>query len=200
MITHDVRPFQALNLGTLCLFLWTTAAAAQVVPPARDWGAMADEVRQQPEVAERLKAMIASARKVAATPIVKRVYRYGDIGKDRTGLDGRAKFMDGQPRQEWFGLAMSDYGTSGTILTELPLLAFAYRCTGEEAFRGGSSANWRRRPPGRRCSVRAGSSARQRPTRSRTVTGTAVGSPPARASGGSPIRWSCCRREACRRN
>ena len=135
MITHDVRPFQALNLGTLCLFLWTTAAAAQVVPPARDWGAMADEVRQRPELAERLKAMIASARKVAATPIVKRVYHYGDIGKDRTGLDGRAKFMDGQPRQEWFGLAMSDYGTSGTILTELPLLAFAYRCTGEEAFR-----------------------------------------------------------------
>lgn len=133
MITHDVRPFQALNLGTLCLFLWTTAAAAQVVPPARDWGAMADQVRQQPELAERLNAVIASARKVAATPIVKRVHHYADIGKDRTGLDGRAKFMDGQPRQEWFGLAMSDCGTSGTILTELPLLALAYRCTGEEA-------------------------------------------------------------------
>jgi len=134
MIPHDVRPFQALKLGTLCLFFWTTTAAAQVVPPARDWGAMADEVRQRPELAERLAAMIVSARKVAATPIVKRVHHYADIGKDRTWLDGRAKFMDGQPRQEWFGLAMSDYGTSGTILSELPLLAFAYRCTGEEAF------------------------------------------------------------------
>jgi uncharacterized protein YciW len=30
---------------------------------------MADEVRQRPELAERLAAMIASARKVAATPI-----------------------------------------------------------------------------------------------------------------------------------
>ena len=30
---------------------------------------------------------------------------------------------------------MSDCGTSGTILTELPLLAFAYRCTGEDVFR-----------------------------------------------------------------
>jgi len=110
-------------------------AAAQRVSAAGDWGAMADEVRQRPELAERLKAMIASARRVAATPIVKRVYHYADLGKDRTWLDGRAKFMDGQPRQEWFGLAMSDCGTSGTILTELPLLAFAYRCTGEDVFR-----------------------------------------------------------------
>ena len=30
---------------------------------------------------------------------------------------------------------MSDFGTSGVILGELPLLAFAYRCTGEEVFR-----------------------------------------------------------------
>ena len=110
-------------------------AAAQRVSAAGDWGEMADEVRQRPELAERLKTMIASARRVAATPIVKRVYHYADLGKDRTWLDGRAKFMDGQPRQEWFGLAMSDCGTSGTILTELPLLAFAYRCTGEDVFR-----------------------------------------------------------------
>jgi len=109
-------------------------AAAQSVPAVRDRGAMADEVRQQPELAERLAAVIASARKVAATPILKRVYHYADIGKDRTGLDGRPKFMNGQPRQEWFGLAMSDHFAGGTILTELPLLAFAYRCTGEEVF------------------------------------------------------------------
>jgi hypothetical protein len=87
-----------------------------------------------PELAERLAAVIASARKVAARPIVKRVRHYADIGQDRTWLDGRATFMDGQPRQEWFGLAMFDCGTSSTILSELPLLAFAYRCTGEEAF------------------------------------------------------------------
>ena len=43
--------------------------------------------------------------------------------------------MDGQPRQEWFGLAMSDCGTNNTLLSELPLLAFAYRCTGEEVLR-----------------------------------------------------------------
>jgi hypothetical protein len=124
-----------LTLVVVLLSGYAGTAAAQVVPPARDWGAMADEVRQRPELAERLAAVIASARKVAARPIVKRVHHYADIGKDRTWLDGRAKFMDGQPRQQWFGLAMSDCGTSGTLLSELPLLAFAYRCTGEETFR-----------------------------------------------------------------
>ena len=124
-----------LTLVVVLLSGYAGTAAAQRVSAAGDWGAMADEVRQRPELAERLKAMLASARRVAATPIVKRVYHYADIGKDRTWLDGRAKFMDGQPRQEWFGLAMSDCGTSGTILTELPLLAFAYRCTGEDVFR-----------------------------------------------------------------
>ena len=91
-----------------------TLPASDLAPVTADLGAMADEVRQRPELAERLAAVIASARKVAARPIVKRVYHYADIGKDRTWLDGRAKFMDGQPRQQWFGLAMSDCGTSST--------------------------------------------------------------------------------------
>ena len=88
-----------LTLVVVLLLGYTGTAAAQRVSAAGDWGAMADEVRQRPELAERLKAMLASARRVAATPIVKRVYYYADIGKDRTWLDGRAKFMDGQPRQ-----------------------------------------------------------------------------------------------------
>lgn len=124
-----------LALVVLLLSGYAGTAAAQRVSAAGDWGTMADEVRQRPDVAERVKGVIASAREVAAMPIVKRVYHYADIGKDRTWLDGRAKFMERQPRQQWFGLAMSDYGTSGIILTELPLLAFAYRCTGEEVFR-----------------------------------------------------------------
>lgn len=98
-------------------------------------GKMADEVRKRPELVGRLANVVASARTLTSTPIVKRAHRYEDIGRDRTHLDGRAKFMDGQPRQEWFGLAMSDCGTNNALLSELPLLAFAYRCTGEEVFR-----------------------------------------------------------------
>ena len=73
-----------LTLVMVLLSSYAGTAAAQAVPAARDWGAMADEVRQRPELAERLAAVIASARKVAARPIVKRVHRYANIGKDRT--------------------------------------------------------------------------------------------------------------------
>jgi hypothetical protein len=115
--------------------LGVTAAWAEGSGAPASWAAMADEVRGRPDLAAPLNTILDRARRTAATPIVKRVYRYADIGKDRTGLDGRAKFMDGQPRQEWFGLAMSDCGTANTILNELPTLALAYRCTGEEVFR-----------------------------------------------------------------
>ena len=125
-------PWPALAALALLLSAWPAEAQA---PAARNWGAMADDVKAQPGLAAPLQALVQRARKIAATPIVKRVYHYADIGKDRTGLDGRAKFMEGQPRQELFGLAMSDCGTAGTILNELPLLAFSYRCTGEDALR-----------------------------------------------------------------
>lgn len=125
-------PWAALAAAAL---LVPAAAGAESRPAAEGWPAMADAVKGRADLAAPLKAVIERARTVAATPIVRRVYHYADIGKDRTWLDGRAKFMDGQPRQELFGLAMSDFGTTGTLLNELPLLAFAYRCTGEEAFR-----------------------------------------------------------------
>jgi len=123
------------GMAVLALCVLAASAAAQEPSAAQSWAAMADEARQRPELAAPLQRIVERARKIAATPIVKRVYHYADIGQGRTWLDGRAKFMDGQPRQEVFGLAMSDFGTSGAILGELPLLAFAYRCTGEEAFR-----------------------------------------------------------------
>jgi hypothetical protein len=117
------------------LFMAMTVAWGDGGGLPASWAAMADEAKARPDLATPLAAILDRARKLASTPIVKRVYRYADIGKDRTVLDGRAKFMDGQPRQEWFGLAMSDCGTANTILNELPTLAFAYRCTGEEMIR-----------------------------------------------------------------
>lgn len=68
-----------LTLVVVSLSGFAGTAAAQLVPPARDWGAMADEVRQRPELAERLTAVIASARQVAATAIVKRAHHYADL-------------------------------------------------------------------------------------------------------------------------
>jgi len=123
-----------LAMGMAMLWLLTTADA-QPSPAPKGWAAMADELRRRPDLTAPREAVLAAARQVVTTPLVRRVYHYADLGQSRTWLDGRAKFMDGQPRQEWFGLAMSDFGTSGTLLAELPLLAFAYRCTGEEVFR-----------------------------------------------------------------
>lgn len=117
------------------LFTGLTAARGENVGVPPNWATMADEVRARPDLAAPLRTILDRARKVAATPIVRRVYRYADIGKDRISLDGRAKFMEGQPRQEWFGLAMSDCGTANIVLNELPTLALAFRCTGEEIFR-----------------------------------------------------------------
>jgi hypothetical protein len=103
-------------------------------PSAQTWGEMADGIEEQREIATDVYAVLARARSVATSPIVRRVYRYEDIGKDRTSLDGRAVFLEGQPRQEWFGLAMSDVSSAGRILAELPLLAFAYRRTGDDVY------------------------------------------------------------------
>jgi hypothetical protein len=122
--------------------------AAKPEAASEGWAALADKVRDRLELTEGVKAVITSARAVSAMPIVKRVFYYADIGKYRTNLDGRAKFMNGQPRQECFGLAMSDVGTAAIISSELPQLAFAYRCSGEEVFRARiisqleETANW----------------------------------------------------------
>ena len=132
MLNYALTPLLAAGLALLWL---ATTAAAQSPSPLRDWAAMADEVKQRPDLAAPLSTVLQRARKLVATPLVKRVYHYADLGQDRTWLDGRAQFMGGQPRQEIFGLAMSDFAASGTILNELPLLAFAYRCTGEDVFR-----------------------------------------------------------------
>jgi hypothetical protein len=134
VVTGSLNLAYCTTLALLAVLLLAGSSSAQTPAPT-GWAAMADEVKQRPELATPLQAVLSWSRKVAATPLAKRVYHYADIGQDRTWLDGRAKFMEGQPRQELFALAMSDFGNSGTILSDLPLLAFAYRCTREEAIR-----------------------------------------------------------------
>ena len=56
---------------------------------------MIDAARDNPNLAEGRKQLIDAAREMAAKPIAKRVYRYEDVGKYRTWLDGRAKAMGG---------------------------------------------------------------------------------------------------------
>ena len=99
------------------------------------WAEGLDRVQADPALAEQRAQLVALARQTAERPIVQRVYRYVDVGKFRTWLDGRARAMDGNPRQSWFALAMSDFAACNTLNSELPVLALAYRWTGEAVFR-----------------------------------------------------------------
>lgn len=107
------------------------ATAKQTV---NSWAELLDELKQNPEQKEVCESIIELARDVLKRPIAKRVYRYEDVGKHRTWLDGRAKPLEPEI-QTTFALAMSDFGTSSIIAREMPLLAAAYRLTGEEEFR-----------------------------------------------------------------
>ena len=100
----------------------------------RSWAEMLDAMKQDPQQQEACESVIKLAQEVVKRPIARRVYSYEDVGKYRTWLDGRAKPLEPEI-QETFALAMSDFGTSGIIAQEMPILASAYRLTGDQAFK-----------------------------------------------------------------
>lgn len=108
-------------LNFVCAVLSLVAdVIAEEAKPVPTWAVSLDFARDNDALAADRDRLIAKARQVAATAIVRRVYKYEDVGKFRTWLDGRARALAGCPRQSWFALAMSDYGTSRAINSELP--------------------------------------------------------------------------------
>ena len=97
------------------------------------WSEMLDQAAGDPDLADRREELIEEARERLERPLIRRVYRYEDLGQHRTWLDGRAKPLDPEMRQV-FGLAMSDCSTNGPAAEEVTLLAAAFRLTGDEAF------------------------------------------------------------------
>jgi len=98
------------------------------------WSELLDVARGDEALAPAVSRLIAAARTTAEEPLVRRVYRFEEVGQHRTWLDGRSLPLE-KEIQETFALAMSDLGTAGIIARELPLLAAAFRLTGEEEFR-----------------------------------------------------------------
>ena len=93
-----------------------------------------DRIKVDPSQAENRKEFLYGARRIAAKPIVQRVYKLEDVGKKgRTSLDGRA-WISPENTREAFALAMSDHRTCMALRTELPPLAAAYRLTGDRVF------------------------------------------------------------------
>ena len=110
----------------LILALWLAVA----VPPQRSWSALLDAANRDPALQPACRALMAAARKTAQNPPVRRVYRLEDVGKNRTFLDGRSRALEPEIREK-FALAMSDTGASKIAADELPLMAAAYRLSGD---------------------------------------------------------------------
>ena len=98
------------------------------------WGDMLDAAKGNEALGTHCEKLLALAREAVARPIVKRAKTLADVGQHRTWLDGRARALEDEIR-ETFALAMSDFAACNTLAGELPLLAAAYRLTGEAAFR-----------------------------------------------------------------
>ncbi|MBI2441963.1 MAG: heparinase II/III family protein [Lentisphaerae bacterium] len=97
-------------------------------PKTPTWSELVDRME-----ADSVRQLVAKADEILKAPIVRRVYRYEDVGKHRTWLDLRAKLLH-ETNRRLFALAMSDMGTANLLSVELPILAAAYRRTGAERF------------------------------------------------------------------
>jgi len=110
--------------------LLLTLLLATAVPTQRSWPVLLDAAKQDPKMQPACQALVAAARKAAQNPPIHRVYRLEDVGKNRTFLDGRSRALEPEIR-ETFALAMSDLGASQIAVDELPLMAAAYRLSGD---------------------------------------------------------------------
>ncbi len=99
------------------------------------WGTLLDLARPAAE-GKTIEAVVNAARLAAQQGPVRRVYRYEDIGKDRSRepFPQICKVLEDEIRQT-FALAMSDHLACTLLAQELPLLAAGYRLSGEDALR-----------------------------------------------------------------
>ena len=125
------------SLLTAVLLLTATGspAAAQQTRTVPDWGTAMDTAKADSRLSAARDKLIAEARQLASTSIIKRVYRADDIGKSGSSIGERTVILDGSARRATFALAKSDNGAATGIASQLPLLATAFRWTGDEALK-----------------------------------------------------------------
>lgn len=100
----------------------------------KSWAELVDQLKNDQAASATRDELVKLARSYVELGIVKRVYRFEDVGKYRSGLDGRAIPLEPEIK-ETFALAMSDSNACAVMTSELPTLAAAYRLTGDAAFR-----------------------------------------------------------------
>lgn len=121
------------------LALWVLAgcgawAAEASPPPIHTWAQMLDAAAKDAATEPARTALLAKARESAALPIIRRARSLAEVGQHRTWLDGRANALEPEIKEK-FALAMSDFAACSALSQELPVIAAAYRLTGEPALR-----------------------------------------------------------------
>lgn len=102
--------------------------------PMRNWAELLDSVKDNEVLATARQSLVAAARKAAAEPILRRPTRFEQVGKGRTFYDGRTDALS-EDMKPTFAFAMADHMGCNTVAGELPLIAAAYRLTGDESLK-----------------------------------------------------------------
>lgn len=119
-----------MSFALYCV-VFTSAISVAPLPLGR----IIDDIRDNPALAESRNTLMAKAGEATQKPVVKRAKSLAEVGQNRTWLDGRANALEPEIREQ-FALAMSDFGASGILADELPLLAAAYRVSNDKAYLG----------------------------------------------------------------
>ncbi|MDQ1255914.1 MAG: hypothetical protein QG656_508 [Candidatus Hydrogenedentes bacterium] len=98
------------------------------------WSVLLDRAHADAATASACAVLTEKARELAALPIIQRADSLAEVGTNRTWLDGRSNALEDEIREN-FALAMSDFAACNTLSGELPVLAAAYRLTGDALFR-----------------------------------------------------------------
>ena len=96
------------------------------------WAQVLDRIAGDKRLAAAVDEMIQAARDLCLEPVARRVYQYKDVGRHRTELvDMALNAKPGSEARETFALAVSEMGTSRIVADEIPLLAAAFRLSGD---------------------------------------------------------------------
>lgn len=94
------------------------------------WRKSVEVVKVDPAMRSATVKLVDAARDAVKKGLIRRAHKLGDIGKHRTWLDGRSKALEPEIR-ETFALAMSDFGACNAAASELPMIAAAWRLSGD---------------------------------------------------------------------
>ncbi len=122
-------------LWTLCL-MWGQSAmtAEQREGAVIGWREAVELIGSDAACRPAIDALVRKARAQTRKGLVRRAHCLAEVGKHRTWLDGRSRALEDEIK-ETFALAMSDFAACSTLASELPMIAAAWRLSGDEALR-----------------------------------------------------------------